>query len=123
PATTYSYRVRACSAAGCSSYVMSSATTQEAAPAAPGGLVASAQSGSQFNLSWIDNSSNEDGFVIERSLNGTTFEQIATLAANQTTYASTGLKSNTRYYFRVRAFNELGLSAASNTVNVRTKAK
>jgi phosphodiesterase/alkaline phosphatase D-like protein len=35
----------------------------------------------------------------------------------------TGLKPNTRYYFRVRAFNELGFSAASNTANVRTKAK
>jgi titin len=77
----------------------------------------------QINLSWVDNSSNEDGFVIERTLNGATFEQIATLAANQTTYASTGLKSNTRYYFRVGAFNELGLSATSNTANARTKAK
>ena len=61
--------------------------------------------------------------MIERSLTGSTFEQIGTIGANQTSFASTGLKSNTRYYFRVRAFNELGLSAASNTANVRTKAK
>jgi titin len=123
PATTYNYRVRACNVAGCSSYAMTNATTQDAPPAAPGNLIANAQSGSQINLSWADNASNEDGFVIERSLTGATFEQIGTIGANQTSYASTGLKSNTRYYFRVRAFNELGFSAASNTANVRTKAK
>ena len=36
------------------------------APADPSGLGATASSSSQINLSWVDNSSNEDGFRIER---------------------------------------------------------
>jgi hypothetical protein len=41
-----------------------------------------------------DNSTNETGFRIERSTNGTSFSQIATVGANVQTYASTGLKGN-----------------------------
>jgi len=123
PATPYYYRVRACNSAGCSANATDSAVTMDAPPAAPSSLVASAPGATQIHLSWADNSSNEDGFVIERSLDGTTFAVIATTGPNQTSYASTGLKGNTRYYFRVRAFNELGTSSASNTANARTKAK
>ncbi|MBN1674211.1 MAG: chitobiase/beta-hexosaminidase C-terminal domain-containing protein, partial [Kiritimatiellae bacterium] len=45
-------------------------------PAAPGTLAASAQSASQIRVSWTDNSSNEAGFKLERSLNGSTWSQI-----------------------------------------------
>ena len=48
---------------------------------------------------------NETGFRIERSTNGNKFTQIATVGANVTTYASTGLGANKTYYYRVRATN------------------
>jgi hypothetical protein len=90
------------------------------APAAPSGLVATAVSRSRINLSWTDNSTNESGFRIERSTNGTSFSQIATVGANTTSYASTGLQSNRIYYYRVRAYNSVGNSAYSNTASART---
>ena len=47
-------------------------------PSAPTNLSASAVSTSQINLSWTDNASNETGFRIERSPDGTSFTEIAT---------------------------------------------
>ena len=123
PSTAYYYRVRACNTSGCSANAAASAVTQDGPPAAPSNLTANAVSATQINLSWTDNSLNEDGFSIERSLNGTTFTVIGTTGPNVTTFAATGLAKNTRYYFRVRALNELGSSAYSNTANVRTKPK
>ena len=123
PATTYYYRVRACNAAGCSANAAASEQTGDAPPSAPSNLAAAAQVGSQINLSWVDNSSTEEGFLIERSLNGNSFQVIYTAGPNVTAYASTGLQNNTRYYFRVRAFNALGSSAYSNTANARTKQR
>jgi hypothetical protein len=70
-------------------------------------------------VTWNDNSNNETGFKVERSKNGTNFTQIATVNANVTTYASTGLSTNTTYYYRVRAYNNKN-SAYSNTANATT---
>ena len=66
--TTYRYQVRAFNADGNSPYSnISQATTQPPpAPAAPNTLTATAASSTQINLSWTDNSNNEDGFRIER---------------------------------------------------------
>jgi hypothetical protein len=124
-AAKYYYRVRAYNTGGNSVYSnTASATTQPAptptptptlTPAAPASLVARAASSSQINLSWSDKSSNELGFRIERSTNGTTFTEIATVRANLTTYPNTGLVA-ARYFYRVRAFNSGGNSAYSNTV-------
>src|SRR5205823_514516 len=113
----------ACNSVGCSSYATATGGTPGAPPAAPSNLTASAQGGNQINLAWRDNSSNEDGFVIERSTNGSTFTVINVTAPKVTTYSAAGLQPNTRYYFRVRAFNSIGSSGYSNTVNLRTKAK
>jgi regulation of enolase protein 1 (concanavalin A-like superfamily) len=55
-------------------------------------------------LTWTDNSSNESGFKIDQSVSSDfrTF-QTFTAPAGSTRYVATGLKSNTRYYFRVRS--------------------
>ena len=91
-------------------------------PAAPSNLSATAVSTSQINLAWQDNSNNETGFKIERCQgnNCTNFVEIAQVAANTTTYANTGLAPNTRYRYRVRAFNLGGNSAYSNIAAART---
>jgi hypothetical protein len=91
-----------------------------AVPAAPSNLTAIAASSTQINLAWTDNANNETGQTIERSTNGTTFTLIATVGANVTSYASTGLKKNTKYYFRVRATNSAGDSGYSNTASATT---
>ncbi|HDK81771.1 MAG TPA: M6 family metalloprotease domain-containing protein, partial [Nitrospirae bacterium] len=93
-------------------------------PAAPSGLSAAAVSSSRIDLSWTDNSSNEVGFKIERSLTGggTGFSQIASVGVNVTTFPSTGLSASTEYYYRVRAYNLVGDSAYSNEANATTDA-
>ncbi len=92
-------------------------------PAAPSNLKATAVSRSVINLTWIGNSDNETGFKIERSTNGSTFVQIGTTGADTTTYSSGGLKRNTTYYYRVRAFNTAGDSAYSDTASAKTLAR
>lgn len=108
--TTYTYRVRACNTNGCSNYSnQDSATTAHNPPSAPSNLTATAISSSRIDLSWTDNSSNEDEFRIYRA--GT---QIDTVGANTTTYSDTGLSSDTSYCYEVQACNTGGCSSFSN---------
>ncbi len=93
-------------------------------PAAPSSLTATAASKTQINLSWVDNSSDETGFKIERSTSATSgFTQIGTTGAGTTTFQSTGLTGNTTYYYRVRATNANGDSGYSNTASAKTPRK
>jgi arylsulfatase A-like enzyme len=77
-------------------------------PAAPSNLSATAAGCLDINLSWVDNSSNETGFKIERSQDNVTFNQVATTSANITTYTSHQLSAGLRY-FRVRAYHNPAL--------------
>src|SRR6185437_11818278 len=106
--TRYYYRVRASNSAGTWSYSNVTNAVVPAAPAppaAPSGLSATAPAYGQINLSWTDNSTNESAFLIERSTDGTNFSQVASVAANATSYSDTGLSPSTLYYYRVRATN------------------
>ena len=122
--TNYTYRVSAYNIAGNSSYSNTASATTLASgpapPAAPFNLIANAVSSTRIDLTWTDSSNNEDGFKIERSPDGTTFTQIATVGANVTTYANTGLTCATFYHYRVRAYNANGNSAYSNTLKRKT---
>ena len=91
-------------------------------PAAPSNLTATAVSTQSNQFGWSDNSNNETGFKIERCQgNGcTNFVQIAQVGANVTTFSNTGLARNTRYRYRVRAFNAVGNSGYSNIAAART---
>ncbi len=90
-------------------------------PAAPGNLVATAQSQTQISLTWVDNSTNEYGFKVER-WNGSAWMQIATVGTNVAVYADTGLSANTTYYYRVQAYNAGGDSAYSNVSSTTTSS-
>jgi len=90
-------------------------------PAAPSNLQARTVGGTEIDLNWNDNSSNETGFKIERSPDGTNFTQIGTVGANVTTYADPGLPSGQRFNYRVRAYNAAGNSAYSNTASAKTR--
>jgi hypothetical protein len=90
-------------------------------PAAPSSLTATAVSSSQIDLAWVDNASDETGFEIERSLDGTNFAYEATVGANTVTYSDTNaLAPNTTYWYRVRAINGNGASDYSNIASDTT---
>jgi hypothetical protein len=91
------------------------------APAAPGNLQGQAVSESAIQLTWSDNSGNEDSFRVEQSINGS-FQQVQITAANATTAQITGLQVGIAYTFRVRAANAHGNSAYSNLATITIPA-
>jgi hypothetical protein len=69
----------------------------------------------QLTLSWVDNSTTEDGFNIERRPgSSTTFALLATVGANVTSYLDGGLTDGAIYCYRVQAYNSAGSSGYSN---------
>jgi hypothetical protein len=117
---TYTYRVRAYDGPNHSAYTNTAAATTQAGPAAPTNLTATPVSTSRIDLAWTDNSSNEAGFKIERSTNGVNFTQVATAAANATTFSNTLLTAATTYTYRIRAYEGPNHSAYSNNATATT---
>ena len=90
-------------------------------PGAPSSLDATLLPDNRINLFWIDNSDIEDGFLIERSTDGTSFLEIADIATDSSGFTNTGLTVNTTYWYRVAAHNASGVSAYSNTAAATTR--
>ena len=90
------------------------------APEAPTNLVASVVSGNQIFLSWFDNSNDEQGFKIERSIGMPTDFDLIGLVGNgvQNFIDTSGLVYGTRYYYRVYAFSGAGNSPYSNVETI-----
>jgi len=90
---------------------------------APSGLVATATSSSQIDMTWVDNSTIEENFALERGVivgTSTVFSFLATTSANTTSYSDTGLSSSTVYKYRLRTYNSGGFSVYSNTATATT---
>ena len=108
PGTTYVYRVRAFNGAGYSPYTVAvTATTADPIPpVAPTDLSVEPLSFDRLALSWVDNSTDEDGFTIERCEGETcsAFHQIAQVGRDTTTFTDSGLSPETFYRYRARAF-------------------
>lgn len=77
-------------------------------PAVPTDLTATAISSTRIDLAWQDNSDNEDGFKIERKVEGESWKEIVLVGTNHTTYSDSGLTPLVTYYYRVRAYNPQG---------------
>jgi hypothetical protein len=89
-------------------------------PPAPTDLRVTAVTASKVDLAWTDNSNNELGFKIERSFDGQSFSEIATVNPNVTTFSDTTVVAATLYFYRVFAFNNFGNSAPTNVVDATT---
>jgi hypothetical protein len=110
----YTYRIAATTAGGRVLYSPTDWTLiSTSAPAAPGAASAAAVSYRQVNLSWKDVANNEQGFVVERSLDGSTFSSLAVLGLQSTTYVDTSVAPNTTYYYRVGSYNPGGTTYAA----------
>ncbi|MDD5436227.1 MAG: fibronectin type III domain-containing protein, partial [Candidatus Omnitrophica bacterium] len=91
------------------------------APNSPSNLTAAAISPSQINLTWQDNSNNETTFTIARKLDSdASYQEIATVGANVTSYSDTGLNGNTTYHYIVCAHNSVTNSMWSNEASATT---
>src|SRR5205823_13938536 len=75
----------------------------------------------QVNLSWQDNSTNEQGFRVLRSTDaGQRWSQIAQVGANTSSCADTHASAGTTYWYEVYAYNAGGGSADSNVAQATT---
>ncbi len=125
----YKYRVRAFNGSAVSDYSNEAAAQVETVvvdPPVPGTLAAPSDLTAQLNgvsvtLQWSDNSSDEEGFYVERGLkvrNSTTYSVIGTTTA--AAYQDT-LPGKGTYLYRVQAYKADERSDYSNTVSVRLK--
>ena len=120
PGNTYSYQVRAFNEAGFSAYSNIATAVVPPVPAAPSDLSARAVSNRIVDLTWRDNSTNEDGFRAYRRRAGeVSFTLLATTSRNVTSYRDGLAAPNTSYDYQVRAFNISGASD-SNVAFVTT---
>lgn len=114
----YYYRVSAVNGIGYS--LTSNEKSAYTLLGAPALAVPSGVTTSQITLTW-GNVAGNTGYKLERSLNNTDWEQVATPAQNATSHTDTGLASGTTYYYKLRAVNTSGDSAYSNTQSAKTK--
>ena len=85
-------------------------------PTAPSGTNAVPSNSSTVDVTWTDNSANEDGFRVERSLDGgSSWATVSTTVANVTSLRDGGRTSEQQVCYRVIAFNAGGESPPSNT--------
>ena len=95
-------------------------SSSNTAPDAPTNLIVSAVNGWTIDLSWTDNSNNEDGFIIERSPDNVTFTAITYIYPNNISFRDNYVLANTPYHYRVKAYNVFGSSLTSSVASVTT---
>lgn len=125
PGTTYSYKVTAYNNGGeseSSNEVIIATPGEPTAPSAPSNLAGQAVSSSEINLTWQDNSTNEEGLYVYRKTTDD-YSIIATMEANATSYNNTGLNPETAYSYKITAYNDIGESGFSNALCVHTPAE
>jgi len=120
--TQYFYRLYAYNSTNVSGYSNEANATTGSADSlnAPNNLTAMAISKSQISLAWTDSSSNETGFTIERRIGASAYAEIAVVGAGVAAYSDSGLSTNRRYFYRVRADNATGHSAYSSEAYATT---
>lgn len=117
----YVYRIKAADASYSSEYSNQvSILTQPVAINPPSNLFVVYIVGNIMQLSWVDNSSNEIGFIIERKEenSGAEFQQIAFIGMNTTQYNDLGTTAQKTYSYRIAATDGVSKSAYSNTFTI-----
>ena len=122
PSTQYCYKVLAFRITGSNqkssafSNTACATTLKPPIPNAPSATNAVPANSHTVDLTWNDNSSDEGGFRVERSVDGgANWAPVATTAINVTSSQDGGRSSEQQVCYRVIAFNAGGDSPASNT--------
>jgi len=86
-------------------------------PSSPTSLSLTLTSETETVLEWKDNSSNENGFKIERKTDSEDFVQIGTVTSNTDSYQDNTVTSGHQYTYRVLAFNYIGNSTITSEIS------
>ncbi|MET4083598.1 hypothetical protein ABIB40_003570 [Pedobacter sp. UYP30] len=90
---------------------------------APTSLTFTGVSSTGMTLNWVDNATDENGYVIYQSTDGgSTYTYAALTAANATSYAATGLNAYTNYFWKVFALRETLSSPLAGSQNMALAA-
>jgi hypothetical protein len=109
----YSWHIKAQNDAGTSSWSSSRSFTVKPKP--PTSLSAQVVNCNQINLTWNDNSGNEEGYKIYRNSS-----YITTVGAGVTNFSDSGLNGSTSYTYYVKAYRGSIESDSSNIINPST---
>ncbi len=123
--TQYRFRVAASNAVGTGSWSATVTATPVGSPEAPSELTAQVAPATgvgsgEVKLSWTtpaNNGSAVTDYLIERSLDGTTWTAVADGVSTSAGFTVGGLINGTQYRFRVAAVNGVGVGSWSATVS------
>lgn len=79
----------------------------------PTDLKVTSISPTQFRITWVDNSYNETGYLLERATSEGSFTQVSVLSAN-TWQTVNSVPTGGKYFYRVRAYNSSDTTIYSN---------
>lgn len=88
----------------------------------PSAITVGSISSNSIELSWIDNTEEETAIILERSADGETWEVIANLEANTTSFTDETVEPGQEYLYRLKAVSETRESAYSAAFGVQTPA-
>ncbi|WP_299461681.1 DUF5060 domain-containing protein [uncultured Microscilla sp.] len=118
------YRLKAKNSEGESVYTVSNALTIDSPPVAPSGLSAQITSPGVVSLAWNDNAAYEMGFEIQYTDNVSSqnpaWSVLTTLGVNAVSWTDNSFGNTVARKYRVRAFNNKGVSDFANEVVVNT---
>jgi fibronectin type 3 domain-containing protein len=108
----YTYRVRAVNNVGSSGYTLAE-TANTFLPAVATDFTAVTVSGTRIDLTWTDNATNEDGYVLERcsGVGCSEFVVLDSLPPDAASYQNDGVATGTAFTYRLYAYNVAGQSA------------
>lgn len=82
-------------------------------PLSPTNVLAHAIGTNTIQVTWTDAATNEFGYYIDRSTDGTNYTRLGTNSVNSTSFLDNGLPAGVTFFYRVIAYNGAGESGGS----------